>query len=977
MGSIIIREFHDALNAVSQPTTKPMGMADAMSNVIVSTRNTVAKKAGTEPINSAGVAFGSGAEILSIYDFLFHDEQIVRKHMFQAGTELFDLDQASGVAGVIKTGLTPQSFQYEVSGKAVYMGNAFNMLKYYSIAGYGLFSNSTLNVTDIYESGRSSFAQSFVSEHGKDRNCASISIGLQRVGIIPASTLLTLELQLDDGGSPGEPDGTPIANGVSNAIPGDGVPTHWNGTTFTFGSTLPRILAGVKYWWVFKTSIRLPTDSKLNTAVDNRGSSVHGFTSGNLSVFDGVWVDQPNSVSGFRIFVEPDLWGIEAPANAPTLATTTVLNPVYDTPGDQDNDAVLTNVPPGGSAELAQSWQFSGTDDRTISAISLFLKKTGLPLGNLQLTIRNDVDGRPGASVLMAFPVVPMSGLTGSYVFTEFTTQDPVIFRANTKYWIHLSGDLAYIDEFDPGVTSAEWGVDTSTPTFNSGEFALKAGGALTWTIRVDIDALFKVTSSTQNAGGRKYAYSFKNSVTGHVSNRSPGSDASGNFDFVDISTFEQPTDPQVDKIILWATTDGGEIFFKLAEDVVNTGEGAPSLETYNDGPITEDDLDFTQEAPLCNFIAPFGSIVSKARDSIVLAGVRAAGHKAFYSAGLGQTLVGVPEESFPAFNFITIPAGSERIFAINSLDGAPILFTTDELFTIAGETPETFRAVGLRGGKGIGSVSKDATVATEIGLFFMSTDRKVYLMPTISHIPMLVSLVVEDVFENISTDASLIEVRSMEKLKMVYWSFGERHWIVISIPTGGDSALNNELWIFDLDLHHFHPGKGWMGPLTLEGGQGYQALRVIEDPVKRKRLFMGDEGGFIREYGVGNQDDGQDFSASYTFPLMDDNKPDIVKDGLVIELIVPAGQAVPAAFLRVSYDSEDDFEIIPMVQVSEMERDPSTSLKYRGYLMSQFTRIKVKVDFTAADAPGEILQLRIDYDDLYSTRGFIHDATA
>ena len=1100
MGSIIIRDFHPALNAVAQPTTKQVGFTDAMQNVIVSTRNAIEKKPGHAPIN--GSAYNGGSEILSLFDFQLQQGDLVRKTIFQSGTNLYDVHHQSGVAGIIKSGLAPREFQYEVSGSTVYMGNQVNMLKYYAIAGYSLFSDLAWNITD---GTRDSLAESFISEHGKVRNCASISIPIQRVGTIPSSTKVTIEIQLDDGS--GAPDGTAIDNGTSNQIDGSDITSNWLWTTFTFGATLPILSPSVTYWIVFKTSAVLTGGAVLNWGTD---STSPDFDDGNFSVFDTVWVDQPNTVGLFQVFVEPDKWGIDAPTTAPTVSGSATNNPAYDTTGDQDANEELIGGPAPISAELGQSWQFTGSVERSVSAVQLYLKKTGAPLGDLQVTIRSDVDGRPGESVLIAFPVVNMSTLTSSYQFITFTLNsgDEVILRPNTKYWLHLSGSLSYVTEFETGVTSVSWGVDANSPSFTTGEFA-RAPGVRPWVVDNTIDSLFRITSSLQSAGGRKYAYSFKNSVTGHVSNRSPGSVRSGNFDSFIVGGFEVPTDPQVDKIIIWATTDGGAIFFKLDEQTVNTstttapligsestdvkvrvtvgnapdtygswveliaslatestwvtlnivsgtgsidpiaeidiglgGAGSEvvlidkivyhqffnfnvdggsyhlqsfpikipagsriaargrdsvtgttfydvALTAYNpdlafegglssvtDGPVTVDDLDFTVEAPLENFPPGLGDIISRAKDSIIVAGVRSNLHRAFYSAGLGQTLVGVPEESFPPFNFVQVPAGSERIFNVDSVDGDPVLFTTDQIFSIAGETPESFRAQEIRGGKGIGSVSKLGSAATEVGLFFMSTDRKIYLLPTVNHIPQLTSEVIEDEFERITSDSSLMTIRSMEKVRMNYLHFGDRHWLATAIPTGATSNLNNELWIYDIDLHNIHPGKGWMGPLINDGDEGFQTLRVITEATHDKNLFFGDDGGFIRQIGVGNQDDGANFTSSVTFPFLDDDKPNMVKGGLTAEVIVPAGQTVPANFLQVSYDSETDFETIPLVRVNEMERGASDH-KYRGYILSNFVRIKPKINFAVENAGGELWQLRIDYDDLYEIRGFIHDANA
>ena len=533
------------------------------------------------------------------------------------------------------------------------------------------------------------------------------------------------------------------------------------------------------------------------------------------------------------------------------------------------------------------------------------------------------------------------------------------------KYWMQLGSDQLYVDSFVTGVTSVDWGVDASSPAYADGEFARFVNGT-GWTLDATKDALFRISSSLMGSGGRKYAVSWKNSVTGHVSNKSPVTAASGNVDSALIDSFPSITDIQVDKVIIWGTNDGGSTYFKLTEIDWDTS-------SFDDNPIDDDDLDTTVIAPEDNFPPPNGGIISRYRDSIIVTGVEQNPQSTFYSAGLGQTLVGVPEESFPAFNFMDVPSGSERIYHLGSIDGAPLAFSNDQIFTVAGE-PDSYRMVELRGGKSVGSVSREGGVSTEIGYFFFGSNRRVYLIPTISHIPEIASSIVEDVFESMTSDSPLIEINSMEKVRMVYLDFGDRHWVVLVLATGASSSANNEMWVYDLDLHKEHPGQAWMGPIILGGGESFQFLRVVTVADHSKKLYIGDEGGFIREFGTGNQDDGSNFSSSYTFPWLDDDKPDIVKDGITVEVIVPAGQTIPSNFLQVSYDSQTDLETVDLVAVNEMERSAS-SHKYRGYLMKQFTRIQPKINFASEDAVGELWSLRIDYEPLFSTSGTINDA--
>ncbi|MEK0326852.1 MAG: hypothetical protein QQN63_14235, partial [Nitrosopumilus sp.] len=250
-------------------------------------------------------------------------------------------------------------------------------------------------------------------------------------------------------------------------------------------------------------------------------------------------------------------------------------------------------------------------------------------------------------------------------------------------------------------------------------------------------------------------------------------------------------------------------------------------------------------------------------------AGVGTDPRTAFYSGSLGQILEGVADESFPPLNFQSVPSGSERIYTMAEIDDIPVLFASDQLFSIAGESPENFRLRNTRGGEKIGSRSRKGAVSTEMGIFFFSNDRKVYLIPTADHIPQLISEVIEDELETVSGDGSVFAEIASEKARVEYINFGDMHWLLLAVPTGS-SAVNDSLYIYDLDLHAAHPGMGWMGPWTLTGGDPFQFLATITTHRGLKRLLVGDNAGFIRELNVGFQDDGSNIVASYDTPFLD-----------------------------------------------------------------------------------------------------------
>lgn len=944
---VAINSFHEALNQVSQPSTKELRFGDAGRNIIIGPRNAVEKRPGSRLIKST--AFASGSEVKSLFDFERHLGDILHKYLFNAGAGLHEMHFNSGTEGQIKDGLTGLhgECQYVVAGQVCYIGNGNEMIKYYAQTGYTLGGDATA----VLELGANTrMATGFQIPHGNNRNVVSVSIPLTVNAYgVDSSTNLYVQICDDNSGEPG------TALVTSSDVPANKIQRSWEWVPFIFPDAI--VLDGnTDYWIVLRADAALDASVQISWAVDITHAD-YSYNQG-FGQYVSSWTVNTDHCGLFAVFCEPEKWGIAPPYSAPAISAQSSAGMAEYYADAKDTDETLDQVT---YHRLAQSFQITGTEIRNATNVDMYIKKTGTPTGNIYIRIEGTtVTGLPDGEAVGISDKVDVSSLGTAYPASfptntvAFEFSNPVSLDPDLTYWIVLLGDS---DLTVDASNDIQWGT-VAAGNYASGNFATYDGTE--WTGVSAEDALFRVNAGLRfTEGGRSYKICMKNSVTGHISNGSTATPYTGNssgsivrltfsnvlanaqvdtncgpsyspyeavllvdsateFSVGDEITIARGTareesarivkigtgtiylshdmeynhtaaqaddvvglDPQADKIVIFATTDGGSIYWLLDEIDYGTA-------TYDDD-VSDDELDYTSECPVDNFPPPAGELLLRVRNSIVIAGVPSDPRTAFYSAGVGQALEGVGEESFPALNFQSVPSGSERIMCMEELDDLPFVLTPDQIFTISGEDPEAFQLLQTRGGKNIGCISRKGVVATEAGLFFLSTDKKVYVLPTVDHIPQIISVAIEDALEEIASDVELEKI-IMEEARLFHLNFGNQHYLVLAVPTGS-SNVNNKVWLYDLDLHAVHPGYGWMGPQELAGGDPFQSLALFTSSRFSKTFLVADDSGYVREFLTGEhlQDDGVDFGGFYAFPWTDFKMPDVVKDFLTVEVVIPA----------------------------------------------------------------------------------------
>jgi hypothetical protein len=207
---------------------------------------------------------------------------------------------------------------------------------------------------------------------------------------------------------------------------------------------------------------------------------------------------------------------------------------------------------------------------------------------------------------------------------------------------------------------------------------------------------------------GYTYCYVYKNSSTGHISTASPASANTGPQTSQNIQVgYIASTDPQVDKIDIYRTEDGGSVFYFLAEVVNGTG-------TYTDS-TPDSGLNNDLVAPLTGNDPPPSGIslvvFHEGRMWVVV------GNKVYFGSGPDVTN-GVGEESFYLPNVFTFPGA---VNAIASTSVGLVVFTASDAYMIQGNSLATFQQ-GLWQ-KNFGVASQNC-VAQDGDVLFVFTSR-------------------------------------------------------------------------------------------------------------------------------------------------------------------------------------------------------------------------------------------------------------
>jgi hypothetical protein len=286
-------------------------------------------------------------------------------------------------------------------------------------------------------------------------------------------------------------------------------------------------------------------------------------------------------------------------------------------------------------------------------------------------------------------------------------------------------------------------------------------------------------------AAGYTYEFCYGNSQTGHISSPTPVSSATGTFTNkagVQV-TLTASTDPQVDQIRVFRTTDGGGgTYFELpTSPYVNTSTNVTDA-------AADASLQIGSIAPTPTFNDPPTPFRGMSYFSGRIWGFT--GNKVWFS-GLEEINQGVPEESFPsgiAGNFWSFdqPIQAMAVAGIGSNQLLAVL-CGGRVYGITGNTLDTFRRFIISTRRGCRNL---ACVSALGGMVAWLDSSNMVFGSDGNSVEELSTLVRPDFVNLVAANCSL-----------TFHTAGRFHWMVLSTGT--------QLYVYDVDQDQ------WMPPWT------------------------------------------------------------------------------------------------------------------------------------------------------------------
>lgn len=449
---------------------------------------------------------------------------------------------------------------------------------------------------------------------------------------------------------------------------------RWGGTFYIMLCTVGTVAT------VYK--LALGTDASFGLLFTSAGSEPFDFVVSNNFCFFGNGTEM-RKFDGTTV----TKWGISAPNQGNTGATfpgaaadlgatwTNINNIKVD-----DGAFATVSVLHGATSSTAQGTNFGFAIPATATINGILVEIKGFVTG-----------GGSGFGGNTVAQLVKAGAAVGSTVFNS------------------LSGSSAYIAF---GSSTFLWGSTWAPADINASNFGVNfivKNPSLVGTAAFSVDAVRITvfytdtstgapTTSVSGTGitastGWTYVYCYMNSVTGHVSSPSPPSASTGPVTnkTVNVSVIAS-TDPQVDKIRIFRTTDGGGgVWFEIAGGpFANATTSYPDTTTdANLSVITAPTFGFNDPPPNGKGMVWFANRIWFFQNATL------------YFTDWEEMNIGVPEEgsvSGPAGNFWNF---SSEITGLSVAQDGVLVFLAGGIYKISGDSLSTFWRTVIAGGLG------------------------------------------------------------------------------------------------------------------------------------------------------------------------------------------------------------------------------------------------------------------------------------
>jgi hypothetical protein len=435
-------------------------------------------------------------------------------------------------------------------------------------------------------------------------------------------------------------------------------------------------------------------------------------------------------------------------------------------------------------------------------------------------------------------------------------TTEPFMFVQNSFIVYASNGVNAYRFVDVGGVlTRYQWGINAplTAPTISLSAGAL----TLTWGRNYVQCFVAKYTDSLGIERTHVGAPSAFTAYTGPISAQA-----------VNLAAIETSTDPQVNFVWIFATTDGpintSATLYFAAEITNGTATWADTL--------LDEQLDITKQAPFDNNPAPPSKMLTTFQNRVA-----AIQTSQLRLSGYSEITLGIPEESWPLELFFNIPAGSRKATGLSTLSQGSLLAvdTLEAVFGFTGDGEATFTEEDRIAMPGM--VGKFAWTLTPWGRFYLSESKRLFIWNgTVGTAPTEISAAIAQSYPGTygMNDLSAIDLATA---RIVWYSYGVQHYVVVlaRTPDAPDAWLNwMQIWSI--------PVKGGASTGQYSGSSSfynqiagiYQTDKIAADSFSSASIvkvasvpyiFLGSPTGNIYRFPDGYQDNGQTILSSFS----------------------------------------------------------------------------------------------------------------
>jgi hypothetical protein len=259
--------------------------------------------------------------------------------------------------------------------------------------------------------------------------------------------------------------------------------------------------------------------------------------------------------------------------------------------------------------------------------------------------------------------------------------------------------------------------------------------------------------------------------------------------------------DQQATHIRYYATADGGAVYFRIVRNALSSPsviQSGTSWEYEDTDDAEPPNGSFTSEITQNqNVPIPIAQFQDQYQGRRIIYGVPAAPQSFFYT-NIEATTIGQPPESCAPLNEITLPIGDGSLYGSANLPTGMVFWSNrHDMFKLTGlltdnlvANPQQLASSIQRLPYTIGCASPYATCVTSLGVFWLSSDKEVWIF-TGNYAPKNVGIPIQ----NLLNQATRIQFA-----KMKIYKSGGRNWLALAI-TIGPGSFNNQLCLLDLDL--------------------------------------------------------------------------------------------------------------------------------------------------------------------------------